>query len=201
MKMIALVNQLAQVPDLQNNNPVIVCKNAQTSPTWMTPIESVTSSVLLIILIKIRYKESAQIPVQLAPWKMKVIKNASLTAIKAIIKILPKDFASAIQEPTIIQQLNCALLLALLIIFKVSLFALVFLLSALKLNIGIRLTKAVQIVVRRVKLVPGRKYLTANHAIIQKKSSTVNAWIAAQQDFLQITMIIVNHVIFNAPRV
>jgi hypothetical protein len=73
----------------------------------------------------------------------------------------------------------------------------VFLLSALKFNIGIRQTRAVRIVMYPAKLARGQKVLTVNHAIIHKKSSTVNAWIAALQDSLLILMIIVSHVIFN----
>jgi hypothetical protein len=163
----------------------------------MMLIEFVTNSVLPITRLKIRSRESAQIHAQSAQSRMKVIKNVLIIAIKVIIKILHWDYAFAIQELTMIRPPNYAQFLVLQTISKVRLYVNVFLLSALKFNIGIRQTRAVLIVIYLARLARGQKVLTVNLAIIHKKSSIVNAWIAALQVFLLIIMIIVSHVIFN----
>jgi hypothetical protein len=166
----------------------------------MMLIESVTNSVLPITRLKILFRESVQIHAQSAQSRMKVIKNVLIIAIKDIIKIFHWDYAFAIQELTMIRLPNYAQFLVLQTISKVRLYVNVFLLSVLKINIGIRQTSAVRIVIYLARLARGQKVLIVNHAIILKKSSTVNAWIAVLQDFLLTLVIIVSRVIFNVLR-
>ncbi len=93
----------------------------------MRLIESVTNSVLQIFHSKIQFRGSVLILAPPAQLKMKVIKIASLIAIKGIIKILLWDYAFVIQELTMIQQPNYVLPPVLHTMFKVRLYVNVFL--------------------------------------------------------------------------